>query len=91
LLGELGGLLEFLVLRLVLFKDRDKLPFFLDAFDRLLLVLLDLVLNLLSLVVDLLIECLLDAHVQFLCSSSEAIVVLRSSRFSSSSFGSYCL
>jgi len=63
LLGELGGLLEFLVLRLVLFKDRDKLPFFLDAFDRLLLVLLDLVLNLLSLVVDLLIECLLDAHV----------------------------
>ena len=62
LLGGLSGLLEFLILGFVLFKDSDKLLLLLDTLLSLLLVLLTLFLDLFSLIIDLLVKRLLNSN-----------------------------
>lgn len=62
LLRGLCGLLEFLILGFVLFKDSDKLLLLLDTLLSLLLVLLSLFLDLISLIIDLLVKRLLNSN-----------------------------
>ena len=63
LLREFRGLLELLILAFVLFQDCQELLFFFDALYSLLLVLFDLILDLLSLIANLLIKRVLNARV----------------------------
>lgn len=62
-LRELGGFLELLVLRLVLFQNGQKLLLFLDFLSRFLLVYLSALSHFLSLAADLGVERLFDARV----------------------------